>query len=250
VAKSTRSASASSSNRRYILIGAVALVLVAGYVLLSGRQGDTVTAPVELTGEMANLQGAKGVPLGDAGAPVMMMEFADFQCPACADFTTFIHPLIKERLIDQGIAQMVRYDFPIVSGHPYAFLAARASRCAEEHGKFWEYHDVVYGQQQSWSMQGNSPVEEFEDYAERVGIDPGDFSSCLRSDRHAAEVTRNLRLGESMGVQGTPTIMINGQMINPANYTELEAIVMQAAGRTTPVDSMAPVDSAAGANPG
>lgn len=243
--KSSKPAAASGFNRAYLLIGAVVLLAIVGYVFMSrGGSGAAAMDPVELTGEMANLQDAKGIPLGEATAPVTLVEFADFQCPACADFATFLHPLIKERLVDTGIVQLMRYDFPITSGHPFAFVAARAGRCAQELGDFWQFHDIVYGRQSSWSSQPNGPVEEMGDYAELAGIDRAQFDACLKSDRYADEVTRNMRLGESLGVSGTPTLMMNGQMLNARTFTELEAIVMEAAGRPVP-----PADTTAVATP-
>lgn len=232
MAKSTKSGSG-SDNRLYIIIGVVALVAVGAYFALRGGGGGAgATQPVELTGDAADVQRAQGVAMGNADAPVLLYEFADYQCPACAQFSTFAHPLIKERLVDQGIAHFVRYDYPIISGHPHAFLASRAARCAGEQDRYWEYHDVLYGRQPTWSPSRGAPTEEFIDYAELVGIDRGAFEECLRSDEHAEEVTRNLRLGESLGVTGTPTLMINGQMVRVRDYNELEELVLEAAGQS------------------
>lgn len=237
VAKSTRSSAKSGPNRTYLILGGIAILLIATYLLLSGRGFSGATEPVAIQDDPASLQTAVGIKMGPDGAPVTLIEFADFQCPACANFSTFVHPLIKERLIDQNIVQLVRYDFPIVSGHPHAFLAARASRCANDQGKFWEYHDVVYADQRTWSV-GREPSSLFVDYAGRVGIDEAQFEQCLNSDMHAEEVTRNLRLGESLGVNGTPTMMLNGERLNPADYNELEARVMEAAGMTAPAATL------------
>jgi protein-disulfide isomerase len=233
VAKSSKSSAKSGPNRNALLLGGTTVLLVAAYLLLSGRGAEGATEPVEISTEMSELQKAVGVKLGPDGAPVTLVEFADFQCPACANFSMFVHPLIKERLIDKNIVQLVRYDFPIVSGHPHAFLAARAARCAQDQGRFWEFHDVVYADQRTWSIS-RDPSKLFVEYAGRVGLNEGQFRSCVNSDMHAEEVTRNLRLGESLGVGGTPTMMINGEKLNPADYNELEARIFEAAGMTAP----------------
>lgn len=232
MAKSTRSSAKSGPNRTYVILAGTAVLLIAAYLLISGRSA-AVTEPVAIADDPTSLQSAVGIKMGPDGAPVTLIEFADFQCPACANFATFIHPLIKERLVDQNIVQLIRYDFPIVSGHPHAFLAARAARCALDQEKFWEYHDVVYADQRTWSVS-RDPVEMFVDYAGRLAMDEGAFKQCVNSDMHAEEVTRNLRLGESLGVTGTPTMMINGEKLNPADYNELEARVFEAAGMTPP----------------
>jgi protein-disulfide isomerase len=216
-------------------VAALLVVAAAAYFLTSSRVGggSAATAPVNLGTEAADLQRARGVTMGEENAPVQLHEFADFQCPACAQFSTFVHPLIKERLVDQGLVRLVRYDFPLINNHRHAFLAARAARCAGEADKYWEFHDVLYARQPSWSVQ-RDPSAEFQNYAQLVGIDPRPFQQCLRSDRHAEEVTRNLRLGESLGVNGTPSFMLNGERAEFRDYRDLEQRVLEIAGVPAP----------------
>ncbi|MDR0786549.1 MAG: DsbA family protein [Gemmatimonadota bacterium] len=218
-----------------LLLGIVVVLVLAGIFVFSrrGGGGTAATQPVaSVSTDPASLQTAQGMELGSPTAPVQLHEYADFQCPACQQFSTFIHPLIKERLIDTGLVRMVRYDFPLVNAHQHAFLAARAARCAADQGKYWEYHDVLYARQASWSTL-RSPVDVFGDYSEAVGMNRKAFDQCLRSDQHAEEVTRNLRLGEALGVTGTPSFLINGQRASFGTYQELEARVMEIAGRAS-----------------
>jgi protein-disulfide isomerase len=233
VAKPKKTSSAQTGqNRTYLIIGAVALVVLAVVAFtMMGNGGQAARAPVATTFDPSQLQQARGVAMGPENAPVLVYEFADYQCPACAQFSTFAHPLIKERLVDQGVIRFVRYDFPLVNAHPHAFLASRAARCAGDQGRYWEYHDVLYGRQPTWSSV-RDPSAEFVDYAQLVGIDRRQFQQCLRSDQHAEEVTRNLRLGESLGVSGTPTLMVNGERVQLRDYRDLEQRVMEAAGRS------------------
>jgi hypothetical protein len=238
-------------NRWYVAAGAAVLVLAVAGLFLSRGDSQTVREPLTTTFSPIDLQRARGVSMGQENAPVLLHEFADYQCPACANFSTFAHPLIKERLIDEGIVRLVRYDFPL-QFHPHAFLASRAARCTEETGRYWEYHDILYGRQPTWSAQ-RDPSGEFIEYAELIGMDPGEFRTCLRSAEHAEEVTRNLRLGESLGVSGTPTLMLNGEILEIRDYNDLEVRVLEAAGRTpaaTPGAATEPAaDSAAAAAP-
>lgn len=238
-----------ASNRLYLILGAVALVIVIFAITRMGGGGSPVTAPVDLTAEEADVQRARGVALGAEDAPVQLYEFADFQCPACMQFSAFAHPLIKERLIDRGLVRLVRYDFPLINIHPHAFLAARAARCAGDQGRYWEYHDVLYGRQPTWSAVRNAS-DSFVEYAGLVGLDQSAFTSCLNSDRHADEVTRNLLLGESLGVNGTPSFMLNGQRMTFADYQELEQQVYRMAGidqaSGAAGDASAATDTAAG----
>jgi len=233
VAKPKKSAAPASPNRLYLIIGVVVVAVVAAGLFLTRAGGGGATAPVDIAMDAADLQRARGIPMGPDTAPVELHEFADFQCPACMQFSTFVHPLIKERLIDQGLLRIVRYDFPLINSHPHAFLAARAARCADESGRFWEYHDVLYSRQPTWSIQ-RDPSADFISYAELLGLPAGPFEDCLSSDRHAEEVTRNLRLGESLGVNGTPSFMLNGERASFGDYTQLEQRVYELAGRTPP----------------
>src|SRR5690606_8363378 len=130
-----------------------------------------------------------------------------FQCPACQGFATQVKPMVEAELVADGTAKFMFYDFPLTAIHPNAFLAARAARCAEDQGRFWEYHDVLFRNQTRWSGQPN-PASAFEGYAADLGLDEGEFEGCLRSDRHADVVTANMELGNQLQVPGTPTIMV------------------------------------------
>jgi protein-disulfide isomerase len=187
------------------------------------------TQPVALELGPGELAQARGVSVGREDAPVVIYEFADFQCPACAQFAAVATPHIKQRHVEAGTVRYVHYDFPLMQIHPHAFLAARAGRCAEEQGRFWEYHDVLYQQQQNWSREENI-VPLLVAYSQPVGADTEAFESCLRSDRHAREVTLNMRLGESLNVPGTPTLFINGKRAEIQSIEQLDQLIAQEAG--------------------
>jgi protein-disulfide isomerase len=148
--------------------------------------------------------------MGDEDAPVTIVEFGDYQCPGCAYFALTVKPQIEAELVETGKAQFVFHDFPLVgSGHPHSFLAARAVRCAMDQDRGWEYHDAIFYNQTRWSPMGD-PTNEFVSYATQLGLDTGQFNSCLRSDMHAEVVSANLRLGQELGVNGTPTVLVGG----------------------------------------
>lgn len=228
----------------YVILGVIALVGlgVLGYALLSQEQPTTEPVAVALTD--ADLNRVQGISVGQEDAPVVLMEFADFQCPGCGQFATFIAPLVKERLVKSGQVRYVYYDFPLMGLHQHAFLASRAGRCANEQGRFWEMHDILYGQQPQWS-QAQDPTELFVQYARQAGADPAKFEACLRSDRYAREVTESMKLGEKLGVRGTPTLFVNGKRVTetPGTYRELESIVLAEAGGGAADSTAAGVDS-------
>jgi protein-disulfide isomerase len=196
----------------YWILGAVAVlgIGIVGYSVGSKALGNTVSEPIVMEGlEDATrlMELARPVFKGDPNAPVTIMEFADFQCPACAQYYQQVEPLIQTEFIATGRAKFAYYDFPLTDAHPNAFLAARAGRCAEDQQRFWEYHDVLYRNQNRWAGAPN-PTGSFEDYAQDVGLDGDVFSACLRSDKHADVVTASMELGRQVQVPGTPTIMV------------------------------------------
>ncbi|HEX2202987.1 MAG TPA: DsbA family protein [Longimicrobium sp.] len=224
----------SSATPLYLILGAVALAgigLVATQLKPAKAAGASDFVPVTLTPEQ--LQRVPGISVGRSDAPIAIYEFADYQCPACGQWATFIEPVIKERLVDTGKARYVFYDFPLGGTHQYAFLAARAGRCANEQNKFWEFHDALFARQRDWSYAKNigDAAEKFSEYAETAGVDDGAFEQCLASDKYAKEVSETRKLGETLGVQGTPTIFVNGQRITdlPGSYSEFEAQVRRIA---------------------
>jgi protein-disulfide isomerase len=201
-----------SLSRLYLVLAAVAVLGLGavGYTLTAGS-GVPTSTPIDVEG-LENADSlvalARGVTKGDSSAQVTIVEFGDYQCPGCGSFARDFKPEIELRLIDSGLAKFVFHDFPLIRVHPNAFLAARAARCAEDQGRFWEYHDELFQRQALWSPLAD-PAAEFQEYAGLLGLDARDFSRCLNSDRHADVVTANLRLAESIGVPQTPTLLIN-----------------------------------------
>lgn len=212
----------------YAILGVVVLAGVAFLLFQLIGKKQPVTQPVEVVMDQARLNRVQGISVGQPDAPVVIYEFADFQCPGCGQFASLVAPLIKERLVGSGKVRYVYYDFPLIQIHPNAFLASRAGRCANEQGKFWEFHDIIYGQQPNWSSE-RDPSALFVQYATQAGADAGRFESCLRSDRFAREVSESMQLGQSLGVQGTPTLIVNGRRLGSTpSYSELERMVDEA----------------------
>ena len=194
----------------YIMILAVA-VIGAGVVLYAIRGGTPAMEPVEL-GELNNAElielAQPAHVFGDPEAPMTIMEFADYQCNACMRFAVMVKPEVDAAYISTGRAKLVLHDFPIISIHPHAFLAARAARCAGDQERYPEYHDLIFGTQNEW-FEMPSATGHFKELAEQLGLDARTFNDCLDSDRHAEVVTANLRLGEAFQVTSTPTLFVH-----------------------------------------
>jgi protein-disulfide isomerase len=203
---------ASGMGRFYLVLALIAVfgVGAVGYNVTLGRSDRAASLPLDLEAldDDALVALARGVTKGNPDAPVTILEFGDYQCPGCGEFARDYKPGVELALIETGRAKFVFQDYPLVAIHPHAFVAARAARCAEDQGMFWEYHDELYRQQARWSPEAD-PIGTFEGYAEGLGLDTDDFRSCLNSDRHADVVTANLRLAERLGIPRTPTILVN-----------------------------------------
>ena len=147
---------------------------------------------------------------GNPKAPVMIVEFSDFQCPYCRQ----VEPTLKNLLGKYGEKVSLAYrDFPITQIHPQAELAAEASRCAGEQGKFWEYHDQLYN---SSNLERVGLLED----ARTLKLDEKQFDSCLASGKYKAEVERDVKEGTQAGVSGTPGFFINGVLVSGAQAPE------------------------------
>lgn len=165
--------------------------------------------------------------LGDPDAPVTIVEFSDFQCPFCRRYFTDTFPEIKAKYIDTGIANLVFRDFPL-SFHSAARPSAIAAECADEQGKFWEYHDKVFLEQaeQSESSTVSYGTDDLKRWAREVGIDGGRFDQCLDAERYADEVEGDFEDGQAAGVSGTPTFFVNGTLLVGAQpFTAFEQAI-------------------------
>jgi protein-disulfide isomerase len=156
---------------------------------------------------------------GSPDAPVTIVEFSDFQCPYCARFYKNTLPQIEEKYIKTGKVKLIYKDFPL-SFHQYAQKAAEAAECADEQGKFWEYHDKLF------ENQSQLDVASLKRYAAELGLDTQAFNECLDSGKMAAEVQQDFNEGKAKGVSGTPTFFINGQkLVGAQPFEAFERII-------------------------
>ena len=156
--------------------------------------------------------------IGLQDAPVLIVEFSDFQCSYCARFATETLGQILDAYGDQ--VRLVFRDFPLTSIHTHAQKAAEASQCAYEQGEYWEYHDLLFQNQQALD------VDSLKAYAQQLGLDTGAFNECLDSGKYTSEVQNDLTQGQSYGVTGTPTFFINGRLLRGAKpFSDFQAMI-------------------------
>jgi protein-disulfide isomerase len=182
-----------------------AVIAAAGIALYLSRQGTQAGSPV---GDVAAAQGGSGHIRGAADAPITLVEYGDYQCPTCGLY----HPIITELLSRyNGKLKLEYHHFPLISIHPNAWIAAKAAEAAAEQGKFWEMHDLLYERQQEWSPSPNAEAIVLQ-YALHLGLDSNRFMQAIRSPETDARVAADVTRGNSV-VQGTPTFILNGEVI-------------------------------------
>lgn len=172
---------------------------------------------VGLGGCPANNSGNAGEPLltitaqdhvlGNPAARITVIEYGDFQCPVCGAFFAQTYPTIKADFIDTGKVRWVFRQFPLRQYHPRAEAAARASECAAQQGKFFEYGDLLFANQLALSD------DDLRAYAAQAGLDLAQFDACLASGETAAAVQEDVDSGLALGVSATPTFFINGTRV-------------------------------------
>lgn len=141
---------------------------------------------------------------GSPDAKVVIVEFADFQCPYCYE----AFPIVREVMSAYGDRiKFVYRDFPLSSSHPDAEKSAEAGKCAQAQGKFWEMHDKMFINHLDLSISA------LERYAGEIGLDVAVFKTCLESGQKEAAVRKDFSDGYLAGVDGTPTFFVNGRKI-------------------------------------
>ena len=217
----------------YVVLGVIALAGMSGLAYVALRPTTPVVAPpAELPANLADAGPAQPYVLGSAGAPVQILEFADFECPACGSFATITEPDVRTRIIDAGIASFAYYDFPLPR-HRHSYPASHAAACANEQGRFWEMHDRIYAEQDRWSSQATAnPKPLFRQMAQSLGLDVRRWESCYDTRKYQQRIDANLAEATRRGINTTPTFIINGSAHRGSmNYDELKAQVDAAAAR-------------------
>jgi protein-disulfide isomerase len=191
---------------------------------------------------------AEGHLMGNANAPVQVMEFGDFECPGCGNFATVTEPDVRTRLINTGVVAFRYFDFPLPQ-HKNSWTAHLAASCAEDQGKFWEMHDRIYAGQDEWSdlvADVPNPLSIFRRYAKELGLDVATWENCVVTQKYAARIKGNQAEGVRRNVQQTPTIIIGDKQVNSLTYDEFKKLVDE----TLAEGSKAKADSAKKAAPG
>lgn len=196
----------------------VAGVLISGSLIYSKGVGTgSGSAQIQPNGQanakVADVKVDDDPVLGSKNAPVTIIEFSDYQCPFCRVFWKDSFSQLKKEYIDTGKVRFVYRDYPL-SFHPMSEPTAQAAECADDQGKYWEFHDKVFGEEQK-KGQGTVTytVTDLKSWASQLGLNTSQFNQCLDSGKYKEEVAKDFADGQAAGVSGTPSFFINGKMV-------------------------------------
>jgi protein-disulfide isomerase len=198
-------------NQRIALILAALLLAL---VLVAGCTENTERKDIKISGRPYK---------GTANASVVVVDFSDFECPYCKQAVATEQYLLGKYA---GKIKIVFKQFPLVNIHIDAMKAAQASECAHEQGKFWEYHDMLFDNQQRLADA------DLKSYAKYIGLDSGRFDACLGSGIKEAIVLADLNEGGRIGVRATPTFFVNGIQVSSPVQANVDKAVAEELAKT------------------
>ena len=222
-AEVVKKSKAQSKTPFYAALAVVAVVGVGALAYVATRPratARTVDPATIVAGE------PQGYLLGKPDAPVQVIEFADFECPACGQFATLSEPDIRKRLIEPGTISYRFYDYPLPM-HKNTWPASNAAACADEQGKFWEMHDQLFDAQDQWNGQATSrPKSKFKEYAKALGLDVNKWEACYDAQKYQPRIKSNQQMAEKRGASQTPTFVIGNKLVGGAiSYDNFKALV-------------------------
>jgi protein-disulfide isomerase len=209
--RKTPATKAKRQSSNMLLLGVIAAVALVAVVIIVFATRAT-QAPIEATNRVG-----EGTAWGPADAPVKIVEYSDYGCHFCKQFSETSGEQLRAMYES---TDKVRFDFKhLIIGGPSTANAANAAECAADQGKFWDYHDVLF------QVQGSSadPFTKtlLKQYAAQLGLDTAQFNSCVDADQHLEKVYRDSSEGQSRGVNATPTFFIGEQKVEGAQPLQI-----------------------------
>lgn len=202
----------------WVLVAVIIMAAIFGLAMLVNSPTSTtstsnLTVPLKADQEFSR---------GDVNSKVTLIEYGDFQCPACAQY----HPLVKQLLSEQGDKMhfVYRY-FPLTNVHQNAQISSQAGFAANKQGKYWEMHDTLYDTQNDWAQIPN-PQDIFVGYAKDLGLNTDQFKNDMNSDEANKFVNDSLKNATNLGLNSTPSFFLNGKYIEtPNTYDDLKKLI-------------------------
>ena len=218
------------ANSQSKFYGLLAVITIAGVALIAyvaiNKRSDAAAGAAEFTipdvdGELVSAD--VGVSRGAEDAPVLIEEYADYQCPACGMVGTLTLPQIMRDYVDTGKARFVFVDFPLHEGN--SELGAMAARCAADQDAYWPMQKVLLGRMREWGTDRN-PKNRVRTYADGLGLDGRALMDCVDSNKYREIVLASQMRARQLGINQTPTFFINGQVVVGAmGYDQMAELI-------------------------
>jgi protein-disulfide isomerase len=211
-----------------------ALTTKISYLEKNGaNQAAAPTAQIPAQGNQTPAPGAKvnvangHFPIkGNANAKVTIVEFADFRCPFCEQYFTQTEPQIVKDYVDTGKVKLAFRQYAFLG--PASVIAADAAECANDQGKFWEFHDYLYKNQPAETDTSMYNTDSLTQAAVSLGMNGDTFRSCLDGKKDDSKAAADLADGQKAGVTGTPTFIVNGtSLVGAQPYSAFKTVIDQ-----------------------
>ena len=214
--------------KKYIptILISIAILFVVVFIaraLMAPESSQTNTSSSELSQQDKDAL-KTGATIGDPNSKVVVTEFGDYQCPACAAWHTFVKDTMLPKYQGQILFVFKNFPLPI---HKNAKASAYAVEAAGLQGKFWEMHNIVYENQSEWENESN-PNGKFEEYANRVGLNIDQWKKDKESSKIKDLVEKDTKLGEKLNLPGTPSFLVNGVLVQTKSEADLTQAIDQA----------------------
>jgi protein-disulfide isomerase len=217
----------------------LAVFAVVAMIIINNREGSDSPGS---NADVATVVAAESLPegiqqngnvLGDPNAPVLIVEYGDYQCPFCKKFAVEDYPTLINDYIATGKARLEYRQFPIIGSNSdgsfdqsgESFKAAEAAACAQDQGKFWPMHELLY-KNSLGEVKDSFTIDRLKRIAALIpDLDPPAFASCLDGGTHAQTVLASGLEATTSGVNSTPTFIVNGQQVSGADYGRLKSVI-------------------------
>ena len=209
--------------RNIVFISGAALIVVAFFLIMSNRPVDDLVLPQARSFPVP----VDGLTVGIPDAVVLVEAFEDFQCPSCLRFTEDFEPLIFQNYVYTGIARFTFRHYPFIGNESRS--AANAAMCANEQGRFWDFHDLLFANQLGENI-GAFSRRRLEAMADQMGLDMAAWQACFDDESYESLINADLEDARGRDVAGTPTIFVNGVMLDSFDYQTIAIAIEQAAG--------------------
>ncbi len=196
------------------ILGVLSIILVAAISTIVIQQNKNNVDPVSI----APIEISQDKSIGSADAPVVVVEYGDYQCPACGRFASTVKPKIVEEFVNTGQVRFVFRSFQFIGEESQ--WAAEASECANEQGKFWEFYEKLYSEQSGENAGAFAKVN-LEGFAAELGLQTDQFNQCLASGKYTEKVKSETLEAQNLGLRGTPSLLVNGEIVESGSQYDI-----------------------------